>query len=183
MKPTRRAGSIFFAVVLALSMLVLVSTAWGQASEGTVTPRDTLLAAARDMMAKATYCALITLDASGHPRARTMEASPLDKNMVIWMGTSRVTRKVEEIRNDPRVTLYYAHPDNVGYVTLYGTAKLVDTPEEKEKRWKEEYASYFPKGKAGYILIAVTPESMEIVDYSRGITGDPKTWKPVAIEF
>lgn len=189
MKPLRRAGSIYIAVVLALSMLMPLSSARGQAAEeiekpgGVEMPRDTLLAAARDMMAKAHYCALITLDASGHPRARTMDAFPPEENMVVWMGTSRVTRKVEEIRNDPRVTLYFAHPDNVGYVTLYGTAKLVDTPEEKDKRWSEEYASYFPEGKASYILIAVTPERMEIVDYSRGITGDPKTWKPQTVKF
>lgn len=183
MKPIRRAGSIYVAVVLTLSMLALVADARGQAAEGVETPRDTLLAAAQDMMEKAQFCALITLDASGHPRVRTMDASPPEENMVVWMGTSRVTRKVEEIRNDPRVTLYFAHPEHVGYVTLYGTAELVDTPEEKDKRWKEEYASYFPEGKAGYILIAVTPKRMEIIDYSRGITGDPKTWKPATVEF
>lgn len=183
MKTIRRAVSIYVAVVLALSFLAFVSGARGQEAEEVETPRDTLLAVARDMMAKAPYCVLISLDASGHPRARTMDAFPPEENMVVWMGTSRITRKVEEIRNDPRVTLYYAPPDNAGYVTLYGTAKLVDTPEEKEKRWKKEWEKHFPEGKASYILIAVTPERMEIVDYSRGITGDPKTWKPETVKF
>ena len=183
MKQVRRAGVFYIAVVIAFSMLAIVSDVRGQEAEKVETPRDTLLAIARDTMAKARFCALITLDASGHPRARTMEAFPPEDNMVVWMGTSRYTRKVEEIRNDPRVTLYYAHPDHVGYVTLYGTAKLVDTPEEKDKRWKEEYASYFPEGKAGYILIAVTPKRMEVTDYSRGVAGDPKTWKPPTVKF
>jgi general stress protein 26 len=90
---------------------------------------------------------------------------------------------VAEIKNDPRVTLYYAHPEHHGYVTVYGTAKLVDSEEEKDKRWKEEYANYFPEGKAGYILIAVKPQKIEITDYPRGIMGDQKTWQPPAIEF
>jgi general stress protein 26 len=169
--------------MLVLSMLVLVSEARGQEEKMTEVPRDTLLAAARDMIAAARFCALITLDASGHPRARTMDAFPPDKNMVIWMGTSRITRKAKEIKNDPRVTLYYAHPGHMGYVTVYGTAQLVDTPAEKEKWWKEEHAQYYPEGKASYILIAVTPQKIEIVDYSRGIMGDPKTWKPNTITF
>jgi general stress protein 26 len=183
MRSIQRAGSICFAVVLAFSMLTLAADARGQSAGVTETPRDTLLAAARDMIKEAKYCALITLDASGHPRARTMDALPPEENMVVWMGTSRVTRKVAEIRNDPRVTLYFAHPKHVGYVVLYGTAELVDTPEEKDKRWNEAYASYFPEGKASYILIAVTPKKMEIIDYSRGITGDPKTWQPATMVF
>lgn len=183
MKPIRRAGSIFIALVLSLSVLGLVSGARGQEAVDTEIPRDTLVAAARDMMVKAKFCALITLDGSGHPRARTMDASPPDDNMVVWMGTSRITRKVKEIRNDPRVTLYYADPDHAGYVLVYGTAKLVDDEKEKDKRWKEEYASHFPEGKAGFILIAVTPQMIEVSDYSRGITGDPKTWQPPVIKF
>jgi general stress protein 26 len=183
MNPIRRGISMCIAIALSLSMLGLVSGARGQETGMEETPRDTLLAAARDMMVTAKYCALITLDASGHPRARTMNASPPDENMVVWMGTSRLTRKVEEIRNDPRVTLYYAHPEHAGYVTVYGTAALIDDEKEKDKRWKEEYASYFPEGKAGYILIAVTPQRIEVTDYTRGIMGDKKTWRPPAIKF
>jgi general stress protein 26 len=183
MNPIRLAGVICFAAVLSLLTLVHVSDAYAQETTAVPMPRDSILAAARDMMAKARFCALITLDASGHPRARTMDAFPPDENMVVWMGTAVFTRKVEEIRKDPRVTLYYADPKYLGYVTVYGTATLVDTPEEKDKRWREEYASYFPEGKKSYILIAVTPQRIEIVDYSHGINGDPKTWRPETVTF
>jgi len=183
MNLVRTAWMIRVAVVLALSVPALVSCAWGQEAKGIETPRDTLLAVARDMMAKARFCVLITLDATGHPRARAMDPFAPEENMVVWMGTSRVTRKVEEIRNDPRVTLYYAHPEGAGYVSLYGTAKLVDTPEETAKRWKEEWATFYPDKEASFILIAVTPERMEIVDYSRGVMGDPKTWIPAVVKF
>jgi len=183
MKPMLHLCSMCFLIVLSLSVLGLVSGACGQAPEMKDIPRDTLIAAARDMMVKAKYCALITLDESGHPRARTMDTFPPDDNMVVWMGTSRITRKVKEIRNDPRVTLYYPDPDHAGYVLVYGTAKLVDDEKEKDKRWKEEYAVHFPEGKGGFILIAVTPQRIEVSDYSRGITGDSKTWQPPSITF
>ncbi len=170
-------------LVLALSNLVIFSDAYGQETEGVETPHDTLLTVARDMMAKARFCVLITLDASGHPRARAMDPFPPEENMVVWMGTSRVTRKVEEIRKDHRVTLYYGHPEGAGYVSLYGTARLVDTPEEKERLWKEEWSKWYPDKEASYILIAVTPERLEVVDFTRGLMGDLKTWKPASVTF
>ena len=68
-------------------------------------------------------------------------------------------------------------------MTVYGTAEIVDTPEAKDKWWKEELAQYFPEGKEGFILIAVTPKWLEITDYIRGITGDPKTWQPPKVTF
>jgi len=183
MNPVRNAGVIWVAVIIALSVLLLFSDACGQEAEGVETPRDTLLAVAQTMMAEARFCVLITLDASGHPRARAMDPFPPEENMVIWLGTARVTRKVEEIRKDPRVTLYYGHPEGAGYVSLYGTARLVETPEEKERRWKEEWSKWYPDKEASYILIAVTPERLEVVDFTRGLMGDPKTWKPASVKF
>jgi general stress protein 26 len=195
MNSSRSVRSMYAVLVLALSLLVLATGAWAQETEsmetqgegnmqlGTEIPRDSLLAAARDMMELTPYCALITLDASGHPRARTMDAYPVGEDMVIWMGTSTATRKVAEIRNDPRVTVYFAHPEHQGYVTVYGTAALIDSPEEKDKRWKKEFEQYFPEGKKSFILIAVTPQRIEVTDYSKGIMGDQKTWAPPAIEF
>lgn len=195
MKPMHRTGTICVALALFISLPALACVVWAQEAGkaekqeqeaviwGTDAPRDTLIDAARAMIEEAHYCALITLDASGHPRARTMDAFPLEDDMVVWMGTSRLTRKVKEIRNDPRVTLYFAHPKHMGYVTIYGTAELVDDPAEKDERWNEQYAAYFSGGKESFILIAVTPRRMEITDYARGIMGDKKTWQPPAVTF
>ena len=68
-------------------------------------------------------------------------------------------------------------------MSLYGTARLVDTPEEKERLWKEEWSKWYPDKEASYILIAVTPERLEVVDFTRGLMGDLKTWKPASVTF
>jgi general stress protein 26 len=182
MNPVRFTRGACTVVVLVLSVLALFSDARAQEGEVVVPPRDTLLAVARDMMEQARICVLITLDESGHPRARAMDPFLPDENWVVWMGTDRVTRKVAEIRNDPRVTLYYSHPQGAGYVSLYGTARLVEDPEAKQRWWKQEWERFYPD-KASYILIAVTPERLEVVDFMRGLMGDPKTWKPASVEF
>jgi general stress protein 26 len=170
----------FIPCILTLSLLGFGSA---ELKAQTTFPRDTLLSAARRIMAAARHCALVTLDESGRPRVRTMDPFSPDSDMTIWMGTNRKTRKVAEIEGDSRVTLYYPSPDAAGYVTVTGRARLVDDPEEKAARWKEEWAAFYQDRAADYLLIQVTPERLEVVDYSRGIVGDPRTWQPPFVEF
>ncbi len=145
--------------------------------------REAFIGAAREIMREARYCALITLDASGRPRVRTMEPFQPGDDMVVWLATNRNTRKVEEIEKDPRVSLYYAAPGGDGYVAIQGRARLVDDPAEKARRWKEGWEEFYPERAATYLLIAVTPESMEVVSYRRNLVGDPDTWRPPEVRF
>ena len=101
----------------------------------------------------------------------------------IWMGTNRETRKVQDLRQDPRVLLYYQDPSGAGYVTVEGTARLVDDAAEKERRWKDEWAPFYPDRDATYLLIAVTPIRLEVVNYRIGVVGDSATWRVPAVEF
>jgi general stress protein 26 len=164
-------------------ILSLLGTGSAELAAQVTVPRDTLLSAARRIMAAARYCALVTLDESGRPRVRTMDPFAPDSDMTIWMGTNRKTRKVAEIEGDARVTLYYPSPDATGYVTVTGRARLVDDPGEKAARWKPEWEAFYQDRAADYLLIQVTPERLEVVDYSRGIVGDPQTWQPPFVEF
>jgi len=145
--------------------------------------RDTILAAAREMVEAARYCGLVTFNGSGEARVRTMDPFPPDDDWSIWMGTTRGSRKVREIERDPRVTLYYSSPAQGGYLAIYGTARLVDDPGEKASRWKDEWQGFYQDREAQYLLIRVIPDRMEIIDYSRGIGGDPETWEPPSVEF
>jgi general stress protein 26 len=106
-----------------------------------------------------------------------------EDGMVIWFGTHRRSRKVEHIRNDPRVTLYYEAPGGAGYVSITGTARLVDDASEKTRRWKEEWEQFYVDAESDYLLIKVNPEVLEIIDYSRGIVGDPDTWRVPTVQF
>jgi general stress protein 26 len=146
-------------------------------------PRDSVLAAARTIMEAARFCALVTLDEEGAPRVRTMDPFPPDEDMTVWLGTNRDTRKVGEIAADGRVALYYAAPDESGYVSLVGRARLVDDESEKAARWKPEWEAFYPERAEDYLLIEVVPERIEVVDYGRGLVGDPATWEPPSATF
>jgi general stress protein 26 len=167
---------------LAGSLLILgLSTS--ALSAQTPSSRDTLLAAAREIVEAARYCGLVTFDGAGQARIRTMDPFRPQEDWSIWMGTNRGSRKVQDIEGDPRVTLYYSSVDHAGYVAIYGTARLIDDPEEKSSRWKEEWGGYYSDREAQYLLIQVTPERLEVIDYSRAIGGDPESWEPPSVEF
>jgi general stress protein 26 len=137
---------------------------------------DTLITAAREIMQSARYCALITLDKSGHPQVRTMDPFPPEDDMVVWLGTNLKSRKVKEIQNDPRTCLYYEAPDGSGYVVLKGHAFLFDDRKRKQKYWKEEWSEFYSDRKANYTLIKIIPDIIEVVDYRHGIVSKSETW-------
>ncbi len=163
----------------ALAVLFALGTALPDALPAQTPPsRDDVLTAARAIMEEARFCGLVTLDAQGAPRVRTMDPFPPGDDMTVWLGTNRQSRKVAEIQGDGRVALYYAAPDESGYVSLLGRARLVDDESEKAARWKPEWEAFYPDRAADYLLIEVVPERIEVVDYGRGLVGAPGTWEP-----
>ncbi len=106
-----------------------------------------------------------------------------EDDMVVWLATNRNSRKVQEIEQDPRVSLYYEADGGDGYVAIQGTARLVDDPAEKKRRWKKGWEEFYPDREATYLLIAVTPESLEVVSYRLELVGDPQTWQPPRVRF
>ena len=142
-----------------------------------------LLSAAKDIMSTAKTCALITLDFEGIPRVRVMDPFIPENDFTIWLGTNAKTRKVEQIRNNPKVTLYYLEPNGSGYVMLYGLAQLVNDQAEKDRRWKATWEAYYPNDREDYLLIKISPQWLEVISYSHGIIGDPDTWEPPKVLF
>jgi len=182
MKATRHIGDLCILILLTAvwSMSPLAASAQGEQGRY---PSDTLLAAAREIMEAARYCALVTLDETGQPTVRTMDPFEPGDDMVFWFGTNRRSRKVEHIRNDPRVAIHYLAPEGDGYVTIMGTARIVDDPSVKARYWKDEWRQYYTDSREDYVTIAVTPETLEVLDYSKGVTGDADTWKVRSVIF
>ena len=169
-------------LVLALVWLGIAMPGAGQTQEGPPN-RARILEVAREIMVASLYPSLITLDDVGRMHARPMDAFPPDVDFVVWMGTNPVTRKVGQIRREPRVTLYYFDPESLGYVTLAGRAQIVEDPAEKARRWKDGWEAFYPDREGGYALIEVVPEWIEVVSEARGVTGDATTWRPQRVRF
>ena len=170
-----------------IAILILISVPFsglGQITEqGSAYADQHLIAAAKEIMTAAGTCALITLDDEGAPRVRAMDPFAPEEDLTIWFGTNSRSRKVDQLRKDPRVSLYYLDNDASGYVIIHGRARLVNDPKEKEKRWKAEWEAFYPDKTEDYLLIEVTPIWMEVLSPPRGISADPMTWQPPVVNF
>lgn len=164
-----------------LTFFITVST-YGQTPVAAPS-RDKLLTTAREIIASARYAALITKGANGQINARTMDPFAPAADMVIWFGTNPRSRKVREIRRDPRVTIYYLDPVAQAYVSIQGTARLINSQQEKARHWKEEWQAFYPDRDQNYLLIAVKPQRLEVISVKGGLTGDPITWEPHSVSF
>ena len=170
-------------IVPYLPGLLRAETAPAPEKSGAPLGRSQLIAAAREIIASQQYCALITQDQEGRAQVRTVNPFPPEEDMSVWIATSPLTRKVQHIRHDSHVTLYYAdHAKATGYVSIKGHALLVDDRAEMIKRKRAYWDSAFP-GFKNLVLIKVIPERLEVLNYSRGANGDPVTWSAPSVEF
>lgn len=173
-------------VTITIFFLTTLLIPFGSFSQDTLQKASTdikLLKAAKEIMAAAGNCALITLDENNLPMVRTMDPFPPESDFTVWFGTNAKSRKVNQIKTNPNVTLYYLDKDASGYVVIHGKAQLVDDDKEKEKHWKAEWEAFYPNKSEDYLLIKVTPRKMEVLSTTRGITGDPKTWQTPVVIF
>jgi len=172
-----------FIYVMIPILLALPLSGLSQNIEQKDASENKLINAAREIIDAAGTCALITLDAKNLPRVRIMDPFPHESDFTVWFGTNTKSRKVEQIENNPNVTLYYVDKDSSGYVVIQGMAQLVDDPKEKENRWKTEWEAFYPDRTEGFLLIKVSPTWMEVISYKHGILGDPVTWQAPAVLF
>ncbi len=142
-----------------------------------------LLDAAREIIAASRFCALVTIGADGAPNVRMMDPFAPDDDMVVWMGTNALSRKVEDLRRSSRVAVYYADPEAPGYVTIRGVARLVDDPEETSKRWKDEWSSLYRDDRSNYLLIEIRPETIEVVNLAAGVGSEKESWEAPKAHF
>ena len=147
----------------------------GQLSEAMV------LQAARETMEAARYCFLVTRDEAGRMNARVMDPFLPEDDMTVWLATNASTRKVDQIRKDSRATLAYYDAASMGYVTLLGTARMVDDLDERRNRWKPEWAGFYPDGPTAddYVLIEFMPSRIEVMSFTHEVMSGGAFWPAV----
>lgn len=176
MKTIYTIGKIFGAFLLSLLLQQQVSA---QSSHS----RDSVLAAAKDIIGQTTYCGLVNVDATGQPQTRTMNPFPVGNDFVIWFATSRSSTKVKELKDNPKVSVYFSdHNVAKGYVNLSGTATVIDDKDLLVKM-KREYWNGIPNWQDIFVLIRIEPKSMQVINYKYGINNDPQTFKAPTIKF
>lgn len=148
-----------------------------------IVSRDTMLVAAREIINSTTYCGLVTVDSTGQPQIRTMNPFPSNDSLVVWFATSRSSRKVKELKKNPRVCVYFAdHKDAKGYVNITGKAEVIDD-KELLKKMKRDYWEGMSNWQDIFVLIKIVPETLEVINYNHKVFNDPTTFKAPVINL
>ena len=172
-------------ILLVLTILLTTSSLIAQellVKDRPEIPRDSLMTIAHAIIDSARSRTLITVDEYGKPQARTMSIFPPENDMVIWLGTSTNSRKVNQIKNNPNVMVFYYDTKGRSYVSVAGQARLINDPDKKAHYWKKSWTRFYPDPEKDYILIEVTPERMEICSFKYKLFWDSKGL-PAFIEF
>jgi general stress protein 26 len=135
---------------------------------------ERVLRAARATMARKKYCLLATAGEDGID-ARVLQPFAPGPDLEVWLGTGRRSRKVAQLRADPRATLVYQDDDKAACVVLVGRAQVLEDLAERRRRFKPLWWAFWPEGPEGddYVLLRFAPERIEVWDASRGITPEP----------
>mgnify|MGYP006382925101 FL=1 len=90
----------------------------------------------------------------------------------IWFIGHTPSETVENIKTNPEVNLAYVSQDDKNYLSITGTAELVEDKEKLNELWSVMYNAYFEKGKEdpSVQLIKVTPHGAEYWANGNAIT-------------
>jgi general stress protein 26 len=137
---------------------------------------ERFLAAARQTIAEVQHCSLATRSREGGASVRAVRAHAGAPGSDEW--TRRIlirlgSRKTEEIRAAPLVTLAFQHDSGDRYVALSGHASLLEDKVQMRSLWSSAMDPYFAPGfaDANMILLQIDVDRIEV--HARGITGEP----------
>ena len=134
------------------------------------------LAAARETIGSLPHAWLATRAEGGGANARSVRVHADPTNGDEWARrflVRRGSRKVAELRADPRVTLAYQADSGDAYVALGGVARLVEDTAEMRSIWGDAADARFPPGWADANMIVVKVDVDRIELHVRGVTDEP----------
>ncbi len=115
---------------------------------------------ALELMERSEAAYLTTIDCDGFPQTRAMfnlrrvEQFPdlsglFDKHrddFLIYFTTNTSSSKVDQIKTNPRVSVYYCKPGEWRGLMLGGEIEIITDKKIKEKIWQNGWEMYYPDG-------------------------------------
>ncbi|MDA8210414.1 MAG: pyridoxamine 5'-phosphate oxidase family protein [Clostridia bacterium] len=128
-----------------------------------------------ELMEIAEAAILTTIDYAGFPQTRAMlnlrrkEQYPglvevfaqHVEDFLIYFTTNTSSSKMEQIKKNPNVSVYYSKPRDWRGLMLGGKIEIVTSQEIKESLWQEGWEMYYPGGVSDqdYTILSLRPVS------------------------
>lgn len=149
-----------------------------------------LLDSADALLSRQPVTGLVTVDAAGRPRVRSVNAYRLARpatardRFTVFVLTRTSTRKVEQLAQNPAVTLYFDEDDRTSYATIMGRATIHRDPQLPRLQEFLDSATirfFWPDYPRDFVMLEITPDWLEFI--GPGLWNDPDNWRPQAIVF
>ena len=111
------------------------------------TTNQEAIAKLRELINDIDIAMLTTVDEDGTLRSRPMGTQKAEFDGDLWFLTRVDTPKVDEIQRQSRVNVSYAKPDKNRFVSVSGTAVLINDKAKIDEFWDPIYKVFFPEGK------------------------------------
>ncbi|MFC4425320.1 pyridoxamine 5'-phosphate oxidase family protein [Deinococcus navajonensis] len=93
------------------------------------------------------FAMLTVINEEGHLHAHPMTTQQTEFDGDIWFIGSRSSHQVQHMQARPQVNVSYADPNRGLYVSVNGTAQLVEDRAKLDELWSDFYKAYFEGGK------------------------------------
>ncbi|MEW5869313.1 MAG: pyridoxamine 5'-phosphate oxidase family protein [Chloroflexota bacterium] len=86
-----------------------------------------------------------------------------EADFLIYLSTNTSSHKLQQMRDNPKVSLYYCHPSQFKGVMLLGDIEIVDSSELRQALWNEGWERYYPSGPddPDHTALRLRPKSAE----------------------
>ncbi|GAB4032051.1 pyridoxamine 5'-phosphate oxidase family protein [Spirosoma jeollabukense] len=113
---------------------------------------------------------LTTLEPDGDFHTRPMATHEIEADGTMWFFTYDNSNKVNEIRQNDRISLGFADPDSEVFVSTSGYAEVVKDQAKIDQLWSDMLKTWFPNGKddPNLALLKVTTHAGEYWDRPGG---------------
>lgn len=109
-----------------------------------------------ELIAGIDYAVFTTRGSDGAPlHARPMAYRSVEANGDLWFFTKADSRKVEELKSDPRTLLSFADPKKQHFVSITGRSEVVSDRTTVTELWSEIYRAWFPGGPSDPNVVAI----------------------------
>ncbi len=107
---------------------------------------DENVAKLRELIKDIDFAMLTTVNEDGSLISRPMSTQQTEFDGDLWFFTSAPTGKTEDIARERQVNVAYAQPDKQRYVSVSGTALVLNDRAKMAELWSPVYKAYFPEG-------------------------------------
>jgi general stress protein 26 len=108
--------------------------------------REQMIAKVAELIKDINIAMLTTEADDGLLHSRPMATQKTEFDGTLWFFTGLSTGKVSEIDWNPEVNLSYAEPKDTRYVSVSGSAEIVDDKAKMQELWSDIYRAWFPQG-------------------------------------